>query len=262
MNDQKRNDPLLGECSRILAENGHCPSSDELVAFHEEELDGPRRAALALHLGQCPECACLLDWLNEANQLPAEDETYTIARDADRRLVARALGLPADMPPAGGWRTWLARFWQVSVPAPVPALIGLALLLVLFWPAGPQSPVSVFGPAIDICSDDRPTRSPARSYQAHAGDLLMVEHLFLHAPVGEGTVVNRQLIGDRQVVPLDPVAVVLVSRGSDKQAPAIRFPLQVLRPGHYRLVLNQADGAFSPVTLHIEIFPADSGGAD
>lgn len=47
-----------------------CPTSDDLVAFHHQQLSEPRQAAVASHLDECPHCARELQLIVRAAREP------------------------------------------------------------------------------------------------------------------------------------------------------------------------------------------------
>jgi len=256
MNTDKRpDDPTARECRKIFEQIDQCPPSDMLIAFQEEELDAAEATTVAAHLGGCPVCARLLEQLEMADGPVPADETFREAREEDRRLVAKALGFRVERPQAIPLLDRLSQLWQTRVPAPVPVALCALLLMVLVWPAGPESPVTVFGPVVPVTSSDislRGSTGKSPDASAPADALLDIRHIFTQTPVAPGTIVNREITGPQGTEHLAP-RIVSSELQNGHEKPCIHFPLQISEPGTYLLRLSHPEDAFDPVTLKIEI---------
>lgn len=256
MNEQPPADKTGNECRRILEQCRKCPATDTLIAFHEDELASGDHETVAAHVGNCPDCAHLLEHLGVAEIPMMEDAAYQAAREEDRAEVAKALGFRVERPPA---RPLLERFswlWETRVPALLPAAACALLLLVILWPAPEDSPVTAFGPVVWINSSDLNLRSApdgTPDYRAPANTLLIVRHDFQKSRPVAGTMVNREISGPDSTRNLGQVSVEKVVTDQKEQL-FVEFPLNITKPGRYLLRLNHPGNAFTPVTLSIEIY--------
>jgi anti-sigma factor ChrR (cupin superfamily) len=66
MSDRNPADKIARDVRRILDHHRKCPPSDTLVAFHDTELDPADGTAVAAHLGNCTDCARLIERLENA----------------------------------------------------------------------------------------------------------------------------------------------------------------------------------------------------
>ena len=256
MNERKPPEDIEREVRRILGDNLDCPAADRLVAFHGEELAPAEAATVAAYCGVCTECTRLIEELDEAERPlgASEDDAYRTAREEDRAIVARELGFRVGRPPSRPLLERLSWLWEARTPALVPAALLTALLLVAFWPARPEQPVTVFGPTYRIISTDQVTRNAAKQaeHSVPEGALLSIEHAFVQKGVAAGTMVNREITGPNGPTHLDPITVELIDT-ENGQFPGISFAMTLSKPGRYRLRLSHPGNAFEPVTLGIEI---------
>lgn len=71
-----------------------CPSSDDLLAFHQRILNPERYVAIANHLGECPHCVRELGLLERATRLP---NPQVMAAMLPRRRISLALAEPPSL---------------------------------------------------------------------------------------------------------------------------------------------------------------------
>lgn len=256
MNDQSPADKTATECRRILEECRECPSSDTLIAFHEEELAPEDAATVAAHVGNCTDCAHLLEQLGMAETPMVEDTAYQTAREEDRAEVAKALGFRVERPPATPLLERFSWIWEARIPALVPAGVCALLLLVILWPAPQESPVTSFGPLVLISSNDldlRSTPDGTPDYRAPVNALLIVRYDFMKSRPPAGTMVNREISGPEGMNNLGAVSVESAATDHGEKL-FVKFPLNITKPGMYLLQLSHPADAFTTVTLKIEIY--------
>jgi hypothetical protein len=253
MNEHHRpDDQTARACRRIFDENGQCPSSEVLVAFHDDELPGSEATVVAAHLGTCPICAQLLARLAEADGPIPADDSYREEREEDRRLVAKSLGFRVGRPEPRPLLERFSRLWQTRVPAPVPAAVCAILLLVIFLPTGHESPVSVFGPPKEFSIIEFQTRSAKPLIEAAAGTPLVVEHLFTQTPVKPDTMATCEISGPSGIEDVTSTEVTMATKNG-QTVPALKVSLTIDEPGSYRLRFSHPEEAFAPVSIAIDI---------
>ncbi len=254
MNDHIPDDETARECHKVLHQNRECPAADTLVSFREEELAPDDAVTVAAHLGGCPECARLIEQLDEAEGLMTEDASYLAGREEDRHQVAKALGFRVGRPPATPLLQRLSWIWEARIPALAPAAVCAMLLAVILWPAAPESPVNLFNQPFQFTSDDMQLRGGAGEYNAPVNSLITVSHYFMRQKVEEGTMVSGELTGTDLTVHLLPQTVIMAGKeGVDTDLPCVVIPLQINKPGIFHLRLSHPENAFEPVVLKIVV---------
>jgi hypothetical protein len=250
MNKENPADKTARECRKILDRNRQCPPADMLVSFREDELVPQDSAAVAAHLGSCPECARLIERLEEAEgpMAMAEDHACRAARDEDRAHVARALGFRVGRPPARPLSERLSRLWEIRVPALVPAAVCAVLLAVILLPGPGQLPVTVFPESRVIQSDDAKYRSATEQTTVPVNASLVVRHMFNNTDVEVETMANIEISSAKETEYFDPVSVIEIEDGETTYR-CLEVQLAFHAPGQYQLRLSHPKNAFDPVIL-------------
>jgi predicted anti-sigma-YlaC factor YlaD len=117
----------------------NCEQVQNLLGrFHDGELGQAERAAVEVHLGNCPSCACELAGIAElaetARSLSAPEPPKDLWKGIAERLVPFPLGesLPARYPlPPGEEKKKRDASWRVRPPIRVTAALAAAVLLAM-----------------------------------------------------------------------------------------------------------------------------------
>ena len=248
-------DAAARECRKVLDQHLECPPAEALVSFREDELSAATATSVAAHLGRCPDCARLIEQLNEAESPMAEDAAYLAAREEDRHQVAGALGFRVGRPPAKPFLERLSWIWETRVPVMVPAAACALLLVAIFWPAQPVSPVTVLGKEVPIPSNDLQTRAAQQDFPIHSApvdSVLKIRHVFMNSEIDVGTMINIEVIGRDGTIHLEPGSVVDIS-DTDIARPGVKSDLTISTPGSYLLRISNPRNTFPAVTLKLEI---------
>lgn len=167
-----------------------CPDNSLWSSYVDGEVLDPWRSRMSEHLARCPECAKRVRELASVGETLRETEgsgeNRAIASAAARilaRLEAQSPRLPASSPIDNRpLPPWLRR--KVSLPVPVFAAAGLALVLLLGYSLGAFAPLSKNAKMLAslskvLASNQTDMETLARSMRQPANQAVVIE-----APTG------------------------------------------------------------------------------